>query len=76
MKKTLFAMGIALTMSAGLSAATDPATLEKSKEVKKACKADYKKLCRKVKAGEGRIVTCLRENSAKLSPDCKTALSK
>ncbi len=76
MKNTFLVLGIALVMSASLGAATDPATLEKSKEVKKACKADYKKLCRKVKAGEGRIVTCLREHSAKLSPDCKTALSK
>lgn len=76
MKNVFLILGMALVMSAGLGAASNPETLEKSKEVKKACKADYKKLCPKVKAGQGRIVKCLQENSAQLSAGCKTALSK
>jgi hypothetical protein len=48
---------------------------EKGKGLKKACKADYKKLCKSVKSGEGRIIKCLRENEAQLSADCKSALT-
>lgn len=76
MKNKLLILGIALVMSAGLGAASSPETLENSKPVQKACKADYKKLCRKVKKGNGRIIKCLQENSAQLSPACKTALSQ
>lgn len=76
MKNKFFALGITLVMSAGLAAASSPETLEKSKAVQKACKADYKKLCKKVKVGNGRIIKCLQENSAQLSPACKTALSQ
>lgn len=76
MKTTILIMGMALVMSAGLGAASSPETLEKSKPVQKACKADFKKLCRKVKQGNGRIIKCLQENSAQLSPACKTALSQ
>jgi hypothetical protein len=48
---------------------------EKSRDIKKACKADYKKLCKQVKAGEGRIINCLKENEANLSDSCKGALA-
>ena len=48
---------------------------EKSREIKKACKADYKKLCKQVKAGEGRIIRCLKENEAQLNEGCKAALA-
>ncbi|AFM13027.1 cysteine rich repeat-containing protein [Turneriella parva] len=48
---------------------------EKSRDIKKACKADYKKLCKQVKAGEGRIIKCLKENEVQLSDACKGALS-
>ncbi len=48
---------------------------EKSRDIKKACKQDYKKLCMQVKAGEGRIIKCLKENEAQLSEGCKSALA-
>lgn len=48
---------------------------EKSKEIKKACKADYKKLCKEVKPGEGRIIQCLNSKQAELSQSCKDALA-
>jgi hypothetical protein len=39
-----------------------------------ACQEDYKRLCAGVAPGGGRIKKCMTENSAKLSPTCKTAL--
>ena len=37
---------------------------------RKACAEDVKKLCAGVKAGEGRIIQCLREHTQELSPAC------
>ena len=34
------------------------------------CAADMKKLCQGVKPGEGRLMECLREHKAELSPAC------
>jgi len=42
--------------------------------LKKACAADYQSLCSGVQPGGGRIIACLKQNSAKLSPDCQQAL--
>ncbi|MBL8034584.1 MAG: hypothetical protein JNJ69_12845 [Leptospiraceae bacterium] len=49
---------------------------EKSKDIQKACKKDYKKLCKGEKPGQGRIIKCLKQNESSLSADCKSALSK
>ena len=38
------------------------------------CEEDYKRLCAGVAPGGGRIKKCMAENSARLSPGCKTAL--
>lgn len=48
---------------------------EKSRDIKKACKADYKKLCKEVKPGQGRIIQCLKSKEAELSGACKEALA-
>jgi hypothetical protein len=37
-----------------------------------ACGADVDKYCKDVRLGGSRIQTCLAENSAKISPQCKT----
>ena len=42
----------------------------------KACEADADKYCLDVEAGEGRIVSCLRENEARLTKECTTALKQ
>jgi hypothetical protein len=42
----------------------------------KACEADADKYCLDVEAGEGRIVSCLRENEAKLNKECTSALKE
>ena len=41
-----------------------------------ACEADADKYCMKVKAGEGRIVSCLRKNESKLNKGCISALKE
>jgi len=42
----------------------------------KACEADADKHCLNIKAGEGRIVSCLRKNESKLNKECKSALKE
>lgn len=44
-------------------------------EVGAACKDDAAKLCKGVKPGLGAIAECLKANTAKLSPACKTTLA-
>ncbi len=41
-----------------------------------ACEADADKFCLKVQPGEGRIVSCLRKNEAKVSKDCVSTLKE
>jgi Cysteine rich repeat len=42
----------------------------------KACEADADKFCLEVEPGEGRIVSCLKQNEAKLANQCVTALKE
>lgn len=42
----------------------------------KACEADADKYCLNVEAGEGRIVSCLKKNEAKLKKECSSALKE
>ena len=41
-----------------------------------ACTGDISKLCSDVKPGGGRIVFCLHEHAAQLTPECQTALKE
>ena len=41
-----------------------------------ACEADADKYCLKAKAGEGRIVSCLKKNESKLDKKCISALKE
>lgn len=43
---------------------------------RKACADDVKKLCAGVKAGEGRIMQCLRTHTQELSPACADMLQQ
>jgi len=38
------------------------------------CKTDIEKLCAKVERGHGRVVMCLKEHTAELSPECKKVI--
>ena len=48
---------------------------EKVKEVAEACKDDAAKVCKDVKPGEGRILRCLKQHEAELSPACKEQMT-
>ena len=39
------------------------------------CRGDIEKLCKDVKAGEGRTLKCLREHEAELSQPCRAQLN-
>jgi Golgi apparatus protein 1 len=41
-----------------------------------ACEADIESLCGSVEAGEGRVLSCLDANKAKVSQPCKDAVTK
>ncbi|RAI38499.1 cysteine rich repeat-containing protein [Rhodoplanes roseus] len=66
-----------LALLAAATLAADPAAAQDQRSVlRDACKADYQRLCNGVQPGGGRIVKCLQDQSDKLTPACKTALSK
>jgi hypothetical protein len=46
----------------------------RAKEAHEACADDVQKLCKDVKPGEGRIVRCLKDNSDRLSNECRDKL--
>lgn len=48
----------------------------KAKDFAAACKGDIQKNCSDVKRGGGRIIQCLKQHEAELSPDCKDKMSK
>jgi len=47
------------------------ATTARANEGEGPCKADAEKLCAGIEPGEGRIVKCLKEHEAQVSPACK-----
>ncbi|MFS8037812.1 cysteine rich repeat-containing protein [Xanthobacter sp. AM11] len=40
-----------------------------------ACEADVKKLCSGIQPGGGRLIQCLRQHQADVSPTCKDGLA-
>ncbi len=42
--------------------------------IRQACAADYQSLCSGVQQGGGRVIACLQQNAAKLSPACRKAV--
>lgn len=48
----------------------------KMESFSEACKADAEKLCNGIEPGKGRIVHCMREHKAELSPDCREKIDK
>ena len=52
---------------------TDRISADKT-EAHEACADDVQKLCKDVKPGEGRIIGCLKDNSDRLSNECRDKL--
>jgi hypothetical protein len=48
--------------------------IENLLRIRKACKADVKRMCAGVKPGGGRLLQCLHEHDADLSPVCREAV--
>jgi hypothetical protein len=72
MNRSMFAAALALTLIAG-AAAAQPAGAAGLRE---ACGADIQKLCAGVQPGGGRILQCIKEHAADVSPGCKTAIAQ
>jgi hypothetical protein len=49
---------------------------EEVHEAAQACKPDAEKFCKDVHPGGGRIIACLKQHAADLSPECKAAGGK
>lgn len=47
---------------------------QKMQALREACRGDAKQYCRGVKSGHGRMLTCLKQNEAKLSEGCRAAM--
>ena len=45
------------------------------KALREACAGDARKHCATVQRGEGRIIQCLRDHSAELTPACRDGLA-
>ena len=60
-------MGLTLWLASAATFAADAAG-------PRACRADAKKVCDGTKPGGSRLLACLKEHEAALSPDCKVAL--
>lgn len=76
MSKINSALAAALLMlGAGAAMAqTPPAAEGDAKGRLAACRPALEQLCANVEKGGGRKIKCLKENEAKLTPECKTAL--
>lgn len=64
----------ALALCAGpASAQNGPSPAQR--QVAQACMPDIRAHCAEVERGGGRILACLRQNSERVSPNCRQALS-
>jgi len=68
MKKLLFVSMMALAFAAGAK--------EGGKDPFAACRADFDKLCKDVKPGEGRQVKCMMDNKSRASSACQAVLAE
>jgi Cysteine rich repeat len=72
----LIAAVMILPALAGLSKARAQQGGDIPPQARKACMADYRKLCPGVRPGEGRVVACFEEHREKLSAGCRQAMLK
>jgi hypothetical protein len=67
MKRVLFVALMVAAFAAGANDGKDPFA---------ACRADFERLCKDVKPGEGRQVKCMMENKARTSGPCQAVLAE
>jgi len=68
MRTVLFVSLLALASAAGAK--------ENGKDAFAACRADFERLCKDVKPGEGRQVKCMMENKSRASSACQAVLAE
>ena len=71
-RRALFAAALFATATGALAQA--PTEAQKS-AIRSACSADVRSLCAGVAPGGGRIIQCISNNAASLSPACKDVLA-
>ena len=49
---------------------------EKASDFRHACKDDMKKICAGIQPGGGRIMQCMKQHEAELSPACKEMMDQ
>ena len=64
----------ALAMSIAIAGAAQPALAQDRAALRDACARDVATHCPGVQPGGGRIAACFKQNLAKLSEGCRTAL--
>jgi hypothetical protein len=68
-------IALGCTALLGVAQAQDaPAGAGKGGGAHEACKPDVEKFCSDVKAGGGRIISCMRQHKDELSQACKDAI--
>ncbi len=70
MQTSLFTLSAALVLMAPIASAH----AQGARGAMAACRTDAATFCQSVEAGGGRRIACLKENRAKLSPDCAAAV--
>jgi hypothetical protein len=65
---------VALPLLVATTAAAQGGGSPAERQVGQACMPDIRRHCANVERGDGRIVACLRQNSEKVSPECRKAL--
>ncbi|QRG06274.1 cysteine rich repeat-containing protein [Xanthobacter dioxanivorans] len=71
-RAALFALPLFALASAAGAQSVDP---QQAQALRTACEADVKKLCNGVQPGGGRILSCLKEHKAEVTPPCQASLS-
>lgn len=56
--------------------AAPPSAAAEGAGPREACRADFARLCKGVKPGDGRVRACIKAHRAEISPQCRAALGK
>jgi hypothetical protein len=65
---------VALPLLVAATAAAQGRMSPAQRQATQACMPDIRSHCESVERGGGRIAACLRQNSDKLSPECRQAI--